>query len=728
MNATFDASVFGRRRVRHVRQSEVAECGLACLAMVSQFHGRDIDLGTLRRRYAPSLRGVSLQGLIGVADRLGFAARPVKLPLESLDGLNLPAVLHWDMNHFVVLETIDRGRALILDPASGSARRMPLKEVSLHFTGVALELRPADRFEQHDQRQRLRLRRLWGRMTGWKRAIAQTLILTVVLQAFTLATPYYMQLALDSVVPALDANLLAVLALGFGLFTIFNAGATLMRGFVLLSIGTGMGYALAANIGRRLFRLPVGWFERRHVGDILSRFQSVKPIQDALTQGLVAALVDGALAVMTFALMVWYNGALATVALTAFFLYLLVRIVSFTFERDAREAVITTSAREQSTMIESVRGIIALRLFGRETERHVVWQNRLSDVTNAGLSASRIAIWQSTANTLIFGLENVCTIWIAIRLVIGGGFSVGMVVAYLAYKQQFLSRTATLIDQAVAFRMLGLHLERLGDIALEDEDIGFGPSLDRSTEFSGRLNLKGLIYRYSPTDPLVLSGLDLVVEPGAHVAITGPSGGGKSTLAKIILGLAEPEGGEVLADGLPLHRFGHRSYQSQIAAVLQEDTLFAGSIVDNIALFDEAPEIERVVEVAKLAAIHDEIVAMPMAYESLVGDMGSAVSGGQKARILLARALYRRPKLLLLDEGTAHLDPQTEAAVNQSIASLGITRIVIAHRAETIRNADEVFLLAGGKLHSLEQLQAASHRLQLVNEEVMPGPDYNATV
>jgi ATP-binding cassette subfamily B protein RaxB len=697
--AKLDLGLFGRHSVRHVRQTEVAECGLACLAMISSFHGLEIDLNTLRRRHAPSLRGASLKSLIAVADQLGFASRPVKLPLDAIGDLHLPAILHWDMNHYVVLERIERGRALILDPAAGAARRLPLAEVSRHFTGVAMELRPTAGFEPDNQRQRLHLRQLWGRMRGWKRAAAQTLALTIVLQAFTLASPYYMQLALDSVVPALDSNLLAVLALGFGLFTLFNAGASLLRGFVLLSVGTTMGYALATNLARRLFRLPVEWFERRHVGDVLSRFQSVQPIQDALTQGLVGSLVDGVLAVLTFALMVWYSAGLALIALGAFLLYALVRLISFSFERDAREAGIVTIAKEQSTLIETVRGIVTLRLFGREAERHVLWQNRLADATNAQIGVARIGIWQQAANTLIFGLENIATIWLAIKLVLSGGFSVGMVVAYLAYKQQFLTRAASLIDQGIAFRMLGLHLERLGDIALEDEDKGFATSADHEAAFTGHIQLKGIVYRYSPTDPLILNNVDLDVPAGSHIAITGPSGGGKSTLAKIILGLVEPDAGEVVIDGVPLHRFGYRSYRSQIAAVLQEDSLFAGSIADNIALFDEQADLKKVVRSAVMAAVHNEIIAMPMKYETLVGDMGSALSGGQKARVLLARALYREPKLLLLDEGTAHLDPETEAVVNNSISAVGISRIVIAHRSETIRSASTVLIMADGKLH-----------------------------
>ncbi len=625
-----DLGLFTRARVRLVRQTEIAECGLACLAMVANYHGLDIDLGTLRRRFTPSLRGAPLRSLMGLADKIGLTPRAVKLPLEELKNLHTPCVLHWDMNHYVVLERVRNDKALIHNP-DGRSINMPLEEVSKHFTGVALELRPSDDFEVGKYRERLKLSQLWRRITGLKRAIAQILVLTLVLQAFVLASPYYMQLAIDNALPALDLDLLAVLAVGFGLFTLINAGASLLRSFVLLVAGTTLGFTLASNIARRLFRLPVDWFEKRHTGDILSRFQSIGPIQNMLIQGAVAAIVDGLMAVLTLALMVWYSPLLAAIAIGAFILYGIVRAVSFSFQREAEEAAIITGGKEQSTLIETLRGITTLRLFGRETLRHALWQTKLTDSINADVRMARIAIWQGTANAIIFGLENILTIYLAISFVIeGSGFSVGMVFAYMAYKNQFVGTSAALIDKAIQFKMLGLHLERLSDIALSDEDKSFGDSLDRETTLKGRIEVRDVFYRYSPSDPLVLHGVNLTVEQGDFIAITGPSGGGKSTLLKLLLGLVEPESGEVLVDGLPLNRFGYKSFHSQIAAVLQDDSLFAGTLADNIALFDENVDVERVIRAAMAASIHTDIAQMPMQYETLVGDMGSTLSGGQK--------------------------------------------------------------------------------------------------
>jgi ATP-binding cassette subfamily B protein RaxB len=708
--ATLDLGFIRRRRVRLVRQTEVTECGLASLAMIAQFHGMEVDLGTLRRRFQPSLRGVSLKSLIATADRLGLTTRAVRLPLDQIKNLHLPAILHWNMKHYVVLDEVRGGRALIHDP-QGFSRWMLLSEISDHFTGVALELRPADDFEPTDQRARLKLTQLWRRVSGLKRALVQTLVLSVVMQAFVLASPYYMQVAIDSALTALDYDLLTVLALGFGMFTIINAGATLLRSFVLLSAGTALGYGISVNVARRLFRLPVSWFERRHIGDVLSRFQSIAPIRQFMTEGAVGTALDGALAIFTLALMFFYSPSLALVALVAFALYGIVRVITFAAQREAQEEAIMMSGREQSIMIESLRGIVTLRLFNRESQRHALWQTRLTDSVNASVGLARINAWQQTANTLIFGLETIVSVWLAIRSVIDGGFSVGMVFAYIAYKTHFLQKGASLIDQAIAFRMLGLHLERLSDIALADQDISFKGEQPPRQDLAGRIELKDVTFRYSPADPLVLNGVNLTVEPGEHIAITGASGGGKSTLAKVLLGLVEPDGGVVLVDGFPLAQFGYKSYHEGIGAVLQDDSLFAGTLAENIALFDESAGRPRIVEAATAAAIHDEILAMPMGYETMVGDMGSSLSGGQKQRLLLARALFRNPKILLMDEGTSALDADREKIVNAAVAALGITRIVIAHRLETILCASRIYRMQGGVVSEVTDQYASIRTL-----------------
>ena len=697
MTGGLDLGIFSRTRVAHVRQTELSECGLACLSMVASFHGLNVDMTSLRSRFAPSTRGMTLRSLMRTADRMGLSSRAVKANLEDLGSLALPAILHWDMNHYVVLEAVSGRKALIHNPA-GASQWLRRDEVSEHFTGVALELEPSADFEAGDIRQRLRLSNLWARIRGVKRAVVQTIVLSLVLQAFTLVSPYYLQLAVDSALPESNTGFLGVLALGFGLFTLLNGVATLLRQSVLLAVGSSFGYGLSSNVARKLFRLPVDWFSRRHVGDILSRFQSVVPIRRMLAEDAPATLVDGALASLTLLLMFLYSARLSIVAVGALGLYAVARLALFAPQRRAQEEMIVAAGREQSVLIESLSGIRALRLAGRESVRHAVWQTRMTDSVNGNIRWQRLTNWQTTVQTTLFALENVVSIWLAVGMVIGGGFSLGMVFAFLAYKAQFLTAGASLITKASDFKMLGLHLERLSDIALAEEDLSFQSEQDAGLELAGGIALRNVHYRYGAEEPLVLKGVDLDVAAGESVAITGPSGGGKSTILQILLGLAEPTTGEVLVDGMPLRTFGYQSYHSQIAAVLQDDVLFGGTLGENISLFDDSPDTGMIIEAATAAAIHEDIAAMPMGYATLVGGMGSSLSGGQRQRVLLARALYRKPKVLVMDEGTSHLDEAKERDVIRAVSDLAITRIVVAHRRETIASAQRVFSLVDGVL------------------------------
>ena len=679
----------GRRRLPSLLQTEAAECGLACLAMIASYHGHRIDLNTLRRRHPVSLNGVTLRGLIQVASQMHLACRPLRFELDDLHQLRLPAIVHWDMNHFVVLKAVTGKGVVVHDPASG-AKLVPLDTASKHLTGIALELSPAEGFARKDERAKLPFRVFWGRMPGVASPLAQVFALSVILEVLVIAAPFYMQITVDEVIARGDADLLIALAVGFGLLTALAVATGALRSQIVLVVQNAVHFQIGARLFHHLIRLPLTFFEKRHIGDVLSRFRSIEPIRNALAEGLILAAIDGIMAAATLAMIFVYSPKLACVVLAALLLYTAARLALYRRFRDLSETVIQAEALENSNFIESARAIQSVKLFNRESDREGQWLNRHADTVNANVRLGRAGIQFKTINGAIFGAESILTVYLAATLVLEGAMTVGMVFAFMAYKAHFTAKASTLVEKALEFRLLDLHLERLADIALSPLEPGHDRPLVQAAPIRGAIELRDVSFRYAETERFVLQNVNLKVEAGQFVTIMGASGGGKTTLLKIMLGLLQPTGGEVLIDGVPLPTLGVRAYREQVAAVMQEDQLLSGSIADNICFFDPAFDHDRTVMCAQMAGVHDEIMAMPMAYNSLVGDMGSSLSGGQKQRVLLARALYKAPKILFLDEGTAHLDVQNEQRINERLRRLNITRISVAHRPEMMNGTDAV--------------------------------------
>ena len=690
-----------RRRLPEIRQDEVAECGAACVAMIAGYWGRRMALPAMRRRFSISVHGATLAGLIDMAASLKLRGRPLRLELEELDQLAMPCVLHWDMNHFVVLERVDRRGLTIVDPAAGR-RRVAMSEVSRHFTGVALELSPDKDFEAEarpdspDETRPMRWRALLGRVVGLKRSLAQVLLLGVALQALALVAPFHLQWLTDHALANGDRDLILVLGIGFLLLAVIRVALGAVRSWMTTVLSTSLAFQWQGRAFGHLMRLPLAWFEKRHLGDIVSRFGSIETIQRTLTTQFVEGLIDGLLVVVTLGVMLLYSAALTAVALAAVAMYALLRWTVFHGLREATAETLRCAALQQTHFLESVRGAQAVRLFGRGEMRRVGWMNLLADECNAELRVARWSVAFGTARQLIFGAERVAVIWLAALAVLDGALSVGMLLAFLAYKDQFSDRVAALIDKLFELRMLRLHGERLADILMtpveEDE-----PAQAQDLA-SASIELVGVALRHGDGEPEVLSDISLRIEPGECVAITGPSGSGKTTLVKILLGLLEPTRGEMRVGGQPVRRSGLSNYRRLVGTVMQDDLLFAGSIEENISFFDAAPDGPHLLDCARMAALHDDVMALPMGYRTLIGDIGSGLSGGQRQRLLLARALYKRPTILVLDEATSHLDLDNECAINLAVARMRATRVLVAHRPETIASAERVIRMERGRI------------------------------
>ena len=697
---------FGSRRLPVVLQTEAAECGLACLAMVAAHHGLRTDLPTLRRRFALSLKGVTLADLVRMAGALQLNARPLRAELDHLPQLALPCVLHWDLNHFVVLASVRRGVAEILDPAHG-VRRMKLAEVSRHFTGVALELAPGADFVARSERQRITLRQLLGRVTGLKRSLLQIFALALALEVFVLLSPFFIQWVVDGVLLSADRDLLVTLGIGFALLVLMQVAAGALRSYAVLYLSATLNVQWIGNVFAHLMRLPLAWFEKRHTGDVMSRFGAIQQIQQTLTTHFIEAVLDGLLVIVTLAMMLFYSVTLTLIVLGAVAVYALLKWAFFRPLRNATEEAIVHDAQRATHFLESLHGVQAIKLFNRQQDRQARFMNVVVDAMNATLATRKIDLLLSMAHKLVFGLERVAVIWVGALLVMQQSFTVGMLFAFIAFKEQFATRISGLIDKGVELSMLKLQGERLADIVLAapEED---APTAAEGRELEARLALREVSFRYADGEPEVLSKLSLVVEPGESVAIVGPSGCGKTTLLKLMLGMHAPDAGEITVGGVSLARIGLARWRDMIGTVMQDEPLFAGSIADNICFFDVDPDPAWIEECARLASVNEEIEALPMGYHTLIGSMGATLSGGQKQRILLARALYKRPRFLFLDEATSSLDVDRERLVNQAVAQLKLTRVIVAHRPETIASADRVIVLQQGAALTLQQLQGGS--------------------
>jgi ATP-binding cassette, subfamily B, bacterial CvaB/MchF/RaxB len=687
-----DSLHFGlRRRVPLILQTEAAECGLVCLAMISGFYGRLIALTDLRRRVGVSTKGARLTDLTRIAGQLGLATRPVRIELAELAMLRTPCILHWDLNHFVVLCSTGRRGLLIHDPAVGRVR-VSLEEASRRFSGVALEVTEAPGFAAQPAAPRIGLRDVLGRMTGLRRSLLEVLALALAIEVFAVVNPLFLQWVVDSALLSADYGLLTTLALGFGIVLVLQVIVSAMRGWTLMVLSASLKVQGGTNLFSHLLRLPASYFETRHLGDVMSRFGSQETIQRAMTTNLIEAILDGLMSVITVAIMFLFSPSLTALVLVVAALYAGLRWATYGALRQASMETIVWGARRDSHFLETLRAIKTIKLFGAEDNRRAHWLNLVAETTNRDLNARKLQLLFRFVNGALIGGLAIVIVWLGAQRILAGVFSTGMLLAFIAYHTQFMSRVSGLIDMLIDLRMLRLHVERLADVVLteperQDPYVSVGriwPSIE----------VRDLCFRYGEGEPWVLDHVSLRIDPGECVAIVGPSGCGKTTLAKLIASLLQPTSGELLVGGVPIAHIGIDRYRRMIGVVMQDDKLLAGSIADNISFFAPRPSRKRVERAAQLAAVHEDIVGMPMGYNTLIGDMGAALSGGQQQRVMIARALYRRPRILLLDEATSHLDVALERAVNAAIQGRRFTRIIIAHRPETIRSADRVIELS----------------------------------
>lgn len=698
--------------MRHILQMTNGECGIACLAMLASANGIDHDLAEVREMFPSTAHGVDLQSLIDIGISLGITTRAVRAELEELSELKLPAIIHWGMNHFVVLTKVSQRQIEIVDPAVGK-RKIATSNAGEMFTGVALEVESVN----HNCTSLLtRVRRSslnWrSALDGNRAPIAWIVVVSIVAEIFALGIPMLGQIVTDHIIATHDHEITIVVGTGFMLLVLSQAGLTWLRSRMLLALGQETRLRLSARLFFHLLSLPITWFESRSLGDISNRFQSMASIQQTLSTSVLGSILDGVVSITAIVLMWMLSPTLTTIVTGFVFATVILRVATTSYLRELSAERISVAGREQSWFLETVRNIQLVRLLGNEAERSTRWRGLLVKGMNKEGAGSRANSALDTLTSALFGAENIIVYLLGATMIMNSQASadvnaeittVGILIAFIAYKQQLISRVGRLTTTLVSLSLLKTHFEQVNDMLSARPEVTNLPSKQHEAneirQLESSIEFRNVSFQYGSGERWIIRNASFIVRENSCIVISGASGSGKSTLLRLMLGLLKPTDGQVLYGGVDITSLGLKTYRSIVGSVMQDDTLLSGTISDNIAGGDSHPELEAIYRAAKLAKIHNEILRVPMGYRARIGEGGIGLSGGQRQRLHIARALYREPKVLIFDEGTSHLDVGNETSILKAIESAGATRVIVSHRPNDIVGAGVRLRVVDGRVH-----------------------------
>lgn len=687
-----------RTKLPVMLQSEIAECGLVCILMVTRFYGYNLSLTSLRERFPSSLAGTSISQLSHIARELEFDAQIKRAPAESIGSFYTPCIAFWGENHFIVISKMGQKSVIIHDPAKGRLK-LTLDEFKSGYSGVLLLLEPQQIPSERVEGPRFRnFGRILRIIRPHLRSSFSVLGLCAIVELLSLISPFFLQWSIDKAIKPIKLDLLTTLAIAFISSAVIRGALLIIRDWSLASLNASFVRHWGDEVFRHLINLPLPFFEKRTTGDILSRYTSIQNVQSILSSNLVTSFIDGTVSIIALALIASYSWIFFDAVLFTLIFYTALRMGVYHTLVAANREQITASANQQTAMIEAVRGIATLKLFNFQNHQANKFLALFTKTLNKMV---RVKFLSSAARSLAevsFALCRIIIVIIAGRKIISNQMTVGEMVAALAFVEMFLQKAGAVVDNLIEVRVLELHLERVEDITSHSIEIT-GPCNTITCPES--ITFENVSFRYSEAEPWILRSFSMNVRNGEAVAITGPSGSGKSTLISLLVGFINPTEGRILIDGRELSEIGLSSFRRICGTVLQSDRLFSGTLIENISFFDDVPDIGRVLEACDFAGIKSEILSFPMGLQTLVGDMGSALSVGQAQRVLLARAIYRKPYLLILDEATSNLDVAKEREISENMSDMKITRIFVAHRPDAVSVADRVVDLTKRSNHSI---------------------------
>jgi ATP-binding cassette, subfamily B, bacterial len=684
------------REIPYVAMATLNDCAAACLAMVLGFFGRETRLEDVRSAMGVGRGGATASAILATASLYELQGRGIRIDLEELHKLPAGTILHWSLKHFVVLEKADDRAVVIVDPGTGR-RAVPMEEASKHFTGVALLFEKGDKFEstkERDKPLRRYVLRAFRASNEWTRIVVSSLLL----QLFACAAPFISGRLIDRVIPRADYELLLVLMSSFAFVVAFQFMTQMIRGHLLLHLRTRIDASMTLGFLEHMLRLPYAFFQSRQTADLLIRVNSISAIRDVMTSSVLSAMLDGSLVFGYLALLVALSPKLAAVSLGVVLVLAIAYLGTRKRMRELAAANVARQTEASSYLTEVLAGIESLKAIGCESRASQRWAGLYVDLLNNGLERGALSTWTDTLLSTIRTISPFLILMVGVTDVMSDRLTLGSMMTANSFAVAFITPVANLLVNYAQLQMVAVQLARVEDVlhAMPEQFSDPPRPLQIATHLTGAIEVKGVSFRYAPTLPLVVRDVSLRIEPGQMVALVGPSASGKSTLASLLLGLYEPTAGGVLYDGVDLKDVDLRSIRRQLGVVVQKSYVFGTSMRANIALGDPDMPLQRVRDAARLACIDEDIESMPMGYDTPVIAGGGSISGGQRQRLALARALAHDPRILLLDEATSALDSKTEERVHRNIEGLGCTRILVAHRLSTVVNADVILVVKDG--------------------------------
>jgi ATP-binding cassette subfamily B protein len=687
----------GRRRVPSLLQMTQVECGLTCLAMLLSYYGRKTSVSELRARFGSGRDGFSALGIVKAARSFGMRVRAISLQHNDFRHVMLPAIVHWQFDHYLVVERWSPKYVWVVDPAGGR-RRLTSEEFDKGFTGIVITMEPGTNFDRRSSPQPITLRRLV--MLATRQApgtIIQVLMASLLLQVFGLAFPLLNELVIDQILPLRLANVMYVLGLGLLVIILSQGITTLLREWMLVYLNARLDIHIMLGFFEHLLSLPYSFFQQRSNGDLLARMNSNNVIRNMLSSQMVSAFLDSTMVLTYLCILLWQSLPFGLLTLLIGSLQVFVLLITYRPVREIVSRELTAQGKAQGYMAEALTGIATIKAAGAEDRAQERWSNLFFDQLNLTVQHGYLSAVIVTILLSLRSLSPLALLWIGAQQVLQGSLSVGTMIALTALATSCLTPLASLVSSGQQLQVVHAHIGRLADIVTSAPEQDAEKAL-LPPQLVGRIHLENVSFQYTPDTPKILRSINLTIEPGQKVAIVGKTGSGKSTLGRLLLGLYIPTEGQIYYDGIPLSRLNYQEVRRQFGVVLQEAAIFSGTVMHNITFNNPQMNWEQAVKAAQMAAIHDDIVAMPMGYGTYVSEGGSALSGGQRQRLALARALAHGPAILLLDEATSNLDVITEQKVAQSLQALPCTQIIIAHRLSTIRNADVILVLDEGTI------------------------------